>query len=82
MVNDPICESSIIPLFLFLFYSHQMDLLSSKRISSPVPSLCLSNKDQLPLMYMSPRRAGCKYIMINLTDDYLFFCLGAPMLNR
>jgi len=35
-----------------------MDFLSSKRIMSPVPSLSVSNKDQYPLVYMSPRRAG------------------------
>jgi len=39
----------------------QMDFLSSKRIMSPVLSLSVSNKDQYPLLYMSPRRAGCKY---------------------
>jgi hypothetical protein len=35
------------------------DLLLSKRLSSPIPSLSLTINDQYPLVHMSPRRAGC-----------------------
>jgi hypothetical protein len=41
-----------------LSYTH-MNILSSKRIMSPVPSLSISNKDRYPFMHMSSRRAGC-----------------------
>ena len=61
----------ILLLQSFLLYSYepnstcvQMEFLPLKRIISPIPSLSVSIKDQSPFVYMSPRRAGCKYLYI------------------